>query len=152
MTAFLSQRPNNDPFPMVGKDRYPANVTPDGTPLRFDPRPEYDHTGDPQPWFSAGHQWSEQFKREIEASGVYWGQPWEWAPRREQFDVPVNVYLAAYRSYVQDFGDDDLSEARIRSEELDNLFKSPAVQSISKPQIDHARRVLAKLVNVYGGA
>jgi len=157
MTIFISQRPNNDPAPYVVTltKRTPfSNPMSTGSMDEFvreesrvrDPRPEFDHTRDPEPVVD-----SRTGIRHVGGNCYFGERPTcQWAPRHEQFDVPVNRVLAAYREYVGNFGDDDRSEAERRLEELSTLDWSsiPAFEPTPE-ELDHARRVLAKLVGVF---
>lgn len=104
-----------------------------------DPHPAFTQTRDPKPLLDP------------EESGRYSVMPGMhpsiavrngliWAPRHEEFDTPVNPILAAFRSrnYPIPYWVHRLK-----------LGHAPAGVEATPQQIDHARRVLSKLVAVY---
>lgn len=139
---FLSQRVNLDPEPWVNpfgnRVRTPGR-TDDGE-FTWAPRPEFEPTHDPEPWacqaFHNGVQCTQRA-----------AQPWMldragrvWAPRREQFDTPVNRVLVLFRRDVEHTG----IEAALEYDWPTNSVASSAEER------DHARRVLTRLENWRG--
>lgn len=136
---FVSQIPNSDPEPYYVEDDYGHRIHVDGwfaldDTATFDPRPEFDHTRDPEPWAFQG------VRASVRPSG-----DWRWAPRREQFDVPVNRVLEAFRGIEAD-------EPGSAAYYLDSMRQNAPLfhRDFTTEEIDHARRVLSKLANVYG--
>lgn len=89
---------------------------------------------DPLPWL-----WEDGAR----SSGTAWEHAWTpsaYTPRPE-FDNH-NPILVAFREYMDNFGEDDGTEAFIRAEEC----ASGALDAFYAPEhIDHAHRVLSKL-------
>lgn len=102
----------------------------------FDPRPEFEPTRDEHPWLYAGERYAEN------PGGGWPGKRPVWAPRRTQFDTPVNPILVEFRSAV----DERLPYADPKSwlNGLEN--PSPGSWFYANPDhITHARKVLTRL-------
>lgn len=144
---FVSQIPNNDPRPYrntADGSRWPDDGA-DPILLPFKPRPEYDHTRDPKPVIHRHDDCTTDGVRIEEKVGA----DDEWAPRREQFDVPLNRVLQAFRAEaVLQREADYLTLTHQAKLWLRHWY---GMEDATDEEIDHARRVLSKLVNVYGG-
>lgn len=145
MTIFKSRQVNFDKTPWAGPEGRrtsfvnPASDAAQSGGWRFDPRPEFEPTCDPWPHLDGlGNRHREAV---VSADPYYCTR---WAPRREQFDTPVNRVLVDVRA------------------ERDGLTNSVALvtyysaweQSIGDPtalgywtadEIEHARKVLTRL-------
>lgn len=119
--------------------------------LTHAPRPEFEPTRDPEPW-----QWSTQPEwRTADATRIIkTAGRWVWAPRREQFDTPVNLILQDFRSDVRVNGT-PVEEAVLDTLQWVKLYAQPGsvegvggvFLEITAEMIDHARRVLTRLAN-----
>jgi len=139
MTIFTSQRVNLDPEPYVGPTSGERRAEPfedHGEPAFLDPRPEFEPTRDPFPVEFDGSRFPAFGFRSEKPMGA------RWAPRREQFDTPVNPILVAFR----DTNDDALSwlaDWKGTVEWIPDTLGLRAALEIA----DHAHRVLTGLAN-----
>lgn len=151
MTIFKSRQVNLDPKPyeLLGV-RYESengvNAHAASQPRRFDPRPEFEPTRDPEPWIEAiplmygGHDLTRYPRR---GDSRY---EWRWAPRREQFDTPVNPILAEFRAgWPEDRLDDDDTLGDYAWRWFDSISQPEARDYYTPEQIEHARKVLTRL-------
>ena len=135
MTVFKSRQVSLDKEPWL------CDYEIDGKPVRsfFDghgrytwaPRPEFEPTRDPEPWLET---WGPNTGARY---GHYMWVSLTWAPRREQFDTPVNRVLVLFRRDAEHNGIDSA---------LEYDWPTNSVAS-SAEEIDHARRVLRRLAN-----
>lgn len=153
MTIFKSRQVNLDPEPwrvdfVDGTSERNPTMTPPAT--IFDPRPEFEPTRDSEPWLdpiTKGDGEREVRWATVDQSQRSW---YEWAPRREQFDTPVNPILAAFRAQDIDTADDFLWEVnrldglRLEAQAAQRYYHGPRW---TPAEIDHARRVLTRLYN-----
>jgi len=142
MTIFTSRTAESyDPEPWKAPDdsRWSGRAITDGV---YDPRPEFEPTHDPEPWATHGenNKWrstTEEAHRILSDPAFY--RPrfhTEWAPRdrnRNRILIDVRAYLSA--------GND------IRGWDMDVL--PIAWRDATPAEVDHARKVLTRLVNVY---
>ena len=169
MTIFKSQQVNLDPQPWRDSEGNRCSADEAGsTPFErfgrdaFDPRPEFEPTRDPHPWqeyengIGAGSRY-----RTREA--YYTGHERRFEPRREQFDTPVNRILAAFRADLatqrEQFPHRDIVYLADRWAGKFGLLATKGgyptysgiwalMQDATRPEIDHARRVLTHLANL----
>ena len=97
--------------------------------VHYEPRPEFEPTRDPEPWVTPGTFDAPGDTRHADRRT---GNT-RWAPRREQFDTPVNrvlVYFREKRRDVYDFLFD-----------LDSRW----ADGYTFDEIEHARKVLTRL-------
>lgn len=97
---FKSKQVNLDPEPWVDESTLERHAE-RGIGDDFDPRPEFEPTRDPHPWEIVVTATGEVCDR-LSAPGwvTFWDATTEhlrWAPRREQFDTPVNEFIENYR-------------------------------------------------------
>ena len=149
---FKSQQVNLDPEPWVGIRPLRHRVA--APPKRetydtyhFDPRPELAPTRDPFP-YAYVHPNGNLGARMQDPDGLT-DKEWEWAPRREQFDTPVNRVLVTFRSAVRlaarAHGERGLEYA---VEEYLWLIEQSGYDKYYTPdEIDHARKVLTRLAS-----
>lgn len=137
---FISQRPNLDPTPwenMGGHRVGPKAAAVMHLPIpgwTKNPRPEFEPTRDPEPWRSKNHVIR---YTQAQHDSMLYSEVLRWAPRREQFDTPVNPILVAFRA--------DDSFAQTWLDDLD-LGSGDAFWCLPTPtEIDHARKVLTRL-------
>ena len=134
---FKSRQVNLDPEPYVlygyPERRYAIAVSGVET---YDPRPEFEPTRDPLPWMGKFGDASHSAIR----GGGFEGEAFDWAPRREQFDTPVNPILAGLRE------DDSPNRATLLLDYLDH--DAVFMTDWTSEQIDHARKVLTRLANL----
>lgn len=119
------------------------------------PRPEFEPTRDPFPWLDPeeGQRYSLDQESNLftHEEGDYDLDAWpfvQWAPRREQFDAPVNRVLVDFRKHWEPLAPaPGPREAQIYLEvtDLDGGKKQPLYWSTK--EIDHARRVLTRLAS-----
>lgn len=134
MTIFKSRQVNLDPEPWVaefGTDRY---ILPDDTSKAtvYDPRPEFEPTRDPWPYTHTGGS-------RHAFPGTLDGERLVWAPRREQFDTPVNRVLGEFRECD---GDPVAWLLWLDQTPISQMGVDPTPE-----EVDHARRVLTRLAN-----
>ena len=153
MTIFTSQRVNLDREPWVddhGKRHATEEAWCDacgGCSTYLRPRPEFEPTRDPFPYVSAlGARYA--------YPGTLGRERLVWAPRREEFDTPVNRVLEAFRA-VGDASAEEWAyclslaysgESWPVVDHWDALEE--AVEIIGREgadEIDHARKVLTRL-------
>ena len=135
---FKSQQVNLDPEPYLreGGRRFRLNWQSAG--LILAPRPEFEPTRDPYPWLD------KQTRNRYSAPGkrLSSNKPWVYAPRREQFDTPVNPLLARLRVIHGRKGFD----YRTFLESLTGVDAWQWLDFASAAQVDHAVRVITRLV------
>lgn len=135
MAIFKSQQVNLDPEPWLVEDydgwgRQWRQATPGvGDEIStWAPRREFEPTRDPEPWArDDGWRTSGGFHLE--------GRGYGWAPRREQFDTPVNRVLLHLRKKCG-----DIYELMF---DLDSRW----VEGFTYDEVCHARKVLDRLAN-----
>ncbi len=101
----------------------------------YDPRPEFEPTRDPLP-----HACQKCSGRWPVATDDPRHGPSVWAPRREQFDTPVNRLLAFFRGYYEARMIPLARAARAAAESVDEMFGD-----YTPDEIEHARKVLTRL-------
>lgn len=127
MTIFVSQRANNDPAPVVAPDGFTRGGMENwpGEGVELDPRPWFTQTRDTHPWLIKIGAWR--------GSRVSHAVPdAEWHPRHRDFDPPVNSMLAEFR----------------QSDRPASWWLGLGAEGLrfTPDEVDHARRVLTKLV------
>ena len=158
---FKSRQVNLDPLAEMchcGTDVANHGPLDNHSPVKVQ-RPEFEPTRDPEPWknvHNGGQLPNTESLARLWRNGEGNRTHWVWAPRREQFDTPVNRVLEAFRAV----GDAD-AEAWAYCLSLAYTGESwpvidhwdaleDAVEQIGKggmDEIDHARRVLQRLAN-----
>jgi len=143
MTLFKSRQVNLDPEPYFHRELLMRHAEP-GFGAYYDPRPEFEPTRDPMPWFSDE---AEARTNDPERNGF--AGPWRWCPRRDQFDTPVNRLLAAIRKDKAEYYP-ALSMLHLVDEWLYiidclplNNYKIAAGEFTSE-EAEHARKVLTR--------
>lgn len=136
---FKSRQVNLDPKPWVdesgGRHRWLAGVV---FNMGYDPRPEFEPTRDPEPWVNV-------FGNRVRTPGRTDDGEFTYDPRREQFDTPVNRVLVEFR---MGWSHDPTYGAANWLESLDDpTWQVESVRNAAPEEIDHARRVLARLAN-----
>lgn len=135
---FKSRQVNLDPFPYVDSDsrRYDlASGKP--RPEEYKPRPEFEPTRDPEPW--AHRAYGDRSKFELNS--------FVWAPRREEFDTPVNRLLLEFRRLWVGQVDivEQAAELAYNLGEHDYLWELREDTDYTPAEIEHARKVLERL-------
>lgn len=142
---FLSQRPNNDPRPMVRlyDDRrhsvddlngWSHSCFEEECPL--DPRPEFTQTRDPEPWITRqSYTHTDRYRYAENVNGVL-----EWLPRHEEFDTPVNGVLDLFRRQRT-----RLIPTRAHAEGFLSGIDRLLSEGFTVAEVSHARRVLRRL-------
>lgn len=94
---FKSKQVNLDPHPWLSENgpRYKRPPYPHTT-WSLRPRPEFEPTRDPEPWLHT--HVSENCHDTGGRMSFNNGIGYEWSPRREQFDTPVNPILVEFRN------------------------------------------------------
>ncbi|UXO93891.1 hypothetical protein Pan2_72 [Pseudanabaena phage Pan2] len=147
---FKSRQVNLDPEPWVAHD-------PDGVPTRlatrdsahtaawvwgieWAPRPEFEPTRDEYPWLNPTTNYRHR------SAWLAGENVAVWAPRREQFDTPVNRVLVEFR---QGWAHDPTYGAANWLESLDDpAWPVESVRNAAPDEIDHARKVLLRLISI----
>lgn len=148
MTIFKSRQVNLDPWPFVnpadgsrwyaeGGVCWPETGTEAGlvhewsSTLVYDPRPEFEPTRDPEPWVDPlnRNRW-----------GLGYKERFVWAPRRKQFDTPVNRVLAQFRNNLPYYGESLAESAEWWVSDL-----AHCTEGFTPDEIEHARKVLTRL-------
>lgn len=164
---FKSRQVNLDPEPWVCE--FGCGHSTDTGDGRYQPRPEYEPTRDPKPWEAdvikrgsfpyqytprrwrgAAKDWDDACEKAEAANPGYDVIQCGYLPRREQFDTPVNPILVAFRA---DLLPDSLATADAAMDwltDLSTLDWSRLNFDPTPEQIDHARRVLARLARMEG--
>ncbi len=130
MNLFKSRQVNLDPEPVIapGGERFDGSgwmpLPNDG--YNYAPRPEFEPTRDHAPWAERGNH-------NVRSATHFKGS--EWAPRREQFDTPVNRVLVRYRE----------SQTMMNADTLENWLWFLERQPYTPDEIEHARTVLTRL-------
>lgn len=145
MTIYKSHQVNLDPEPYrngLGERATTIDDLPHDERIWFDcdPRPEFEPTRDPEPYWFQGHRYRSDQVEAVLRNNSQRGAPAHivWAPRREQFDTPVNRVLVLFRRDAEHNGIDSA---------LEYDWPTNSVAS-SADEIDHARRVLTRLANL----
>lgn len=142
---FKSQQVNLDPEPYV--DQHGSTRSPDGDPaghdfdvhFEYEPRPEFEPTRDPVPWWNRNEPiQTGNYARSSEQLPGY-----VWAPRREEFDTPVNRVLSNLRLMRQGPIGEQETLAQTAQWVLDQESDWD-----SSPQFEHAYRVLTRLARL----
>lgn len=143
MSVYKSRQVNLDPEPWVWADGGRAANNLDVEVAIWAPRPEFEPTRDPEPWACQGMHGGVQCTKRA-------AEPWMldragrvWAPRREQFDTPVNRVLVHFRQ-MHGFRTDAflVQAATAWCASPDDMVKAGAY---TPDEIDHARKVLTRL-------
>ena len=134
MKIFKSHQVNIDPEPWKslnhGGRGATALVYDD---MKYSPRPEFEPTRDPEPYVR-----EDGWRERKEAKNLQ-GRGYGWAPRREEFDTPVNQALVDFRRrYVLNGTRDDAAEWLETG--IDPWHYTPE-------EIKHAQKVLSRLVD-----
>jgi len=140
VTIFKSQQVNLDPEPWIHPDSY--NRYAEASPEDFlrSPRPEFEPTRDPHPYASAlGARYA--------YPGTLGSERLVWAPRREQFDTPVNPLLAEFRLLWAGQTDmqDMAAEMVYNLTDHDYLWEMQRDTDYTPDQVNHAVKVLERL-------
>lgn len=145
MTIYKSRQVNLDPKPWVDAETGKRLDVGDMLTAIFDdretidsPRPEFEPTRDPWPWLCDYEIDGKPVRSFFDGHGRY-----TWAPRREQFDTPVNRVLSGVREDWQesnDLGHDLRAHALMWLSTEDDWEVTPE-------EARHARRVLTRLAN-----
>lgn len=149
MTIYKSQQINLDKEPYLFQGhRYRADQVEgirrnnsqrnDPAHVVWAPRPEFEPTRDPKPWLCDYEVDGHPVRSFFDGHGRY-----TWAPRREQFDTPVNRVLSGVREDWQesnDLGHDLRAHALMWLSTEDDWEVTPE-------EAHHARRVLTRLAN-----
>jgi hypothetical protein len=99
--------------------------------MKYRPRPEFEPTRDPEP-YARDDGW-----RERAGAAHLQGRGYGWAPRREQFDTPVNRVLVAFRE-----------EGGTAQHWLDHSLTYEVWGEDATPnEIEHALKVLRRLAH-----
>lgn len=150
---FVSHRPNRDPEPWVDPEHPSARFANDahrGKVDVFDPRPEYTQTRDPEPWVATltgddgdGNAFEYEVRSEDPTGEIGWRAmlTWEWHPRHDEFDPPINRLLAAFRADPRSSGD----PARLAPYWLNSARDMGIAMGESPTDIARARRILTLL-------
>ena len=156
MTRFKSRQVNLDPEPYVygHKDtrvdrEQGEELALNGFAIELAPRPEFEPTRDPFPYVASLAGIDNRFS----VAGVKY-LPFvanypelRWAPRREQFDTPINPILVEFRrdceSDIDGWTISEIAAHWCQSENVGDGYATPE-------QIDHAHRVLTRLANMNG--
>lgn len=152
-----SRQANLDPEPYV--DQHGIYRSPDGDPaghdfdarFHYDPRPEFEPTRDKHPWAVSTLAEDDLPDFRITSLEALEAMPHfekfdflvEWAPRREQFDTPVNSVLAWFRENFS-------GHPNIRGGAqmwLESMSRNDWAygDDHTPDEIDHARKVLTRL-------
>jgi hypothetical protein len=153
MAIFKSRQVNLDPEPYFiqekGKYYSKEALLADESEVMWNiailqPRPEFEPTRDPYPWAC-------QALHDKGSCGRRAAQPYQldrvgraWAPRREQFDTPVNPILVTFRWAVTISARTAPSLAR---EWIENPYYQHSL-TVSPDQIEHARKVMTRLASL----
>lgn len=113
-------------------------------------RPEFEPTRDPKPWknvYNGRRLPNTESLARLWRNGKGNRTHWVWAPRREQFDTPLNRVLVDMRGYRSErlTMKNPKGWARVLS-----AFEVAAQDNpwqATPDEIDHARRVLVRLAN-----
>lgn len=146
MTIFKSRQVNLDPEPWVDAETGKRlDVGDTLTAILEDretidsPRPEFEPTRDSEPWVNT-------FGNRVRSPGRTDDGEFIWAPRREQFDTPVNRVLVDFRAQW-----DTCVTARERRDVAFAWKRDTGTGwnplGATPDEIDHARRVLTRLAN-----
>lgn len=158
LVIFKSRQVNLDPDPYVIANTELRVSSPSATAYivsHFDPRPEFEPTRDPAPWRFVYDEPMRAATAERDRRGWHNdGQTVEWAPRREQFDTPVNPILVEFRaswgSVAYDGPRDQIASWLAALKGTERTIKRRGYSLGSDPtpeQIDHARKVLNRLAH-----
>lgn len=143
---FKSHQVNSDPEPWVCE--FGCNHVTDPGDGRYQPRPEFEPTRDPQPWRCGAIIGA---TREEVAAEFWPGAPVEYAPDRERFDTPVNPILVEVRlnSLTPEY--DGWTPAVAASYYLEEVLPDEEhnrLRGWTPEHVDHARRVLTRLIRM----
>lgn len=97
----------------------------------YDPRPQFEPTRDPLPWWSATAM----------GRTAHWHEGSVWAPRREEFDTPVNPILVNLR--LMRGTDLALSETLARTAQW--MLDQEDFSASESAEMEHARVVLTAI-------
>jgi hypothetical protein len=147
---FKSKQVNLDPNPYVSEIsglRRPAPTDTNPSIWRYAPRPEFEPTRDPYPWRNRydGSRWADpgiDLGAVMPGAGVL-----DWAPRRDQFDTPVNPVLAEFRKLWAGQVDmfDQAAELADNLGDVDYLWELQRDTDYTPNEVTHARKVLERL-------
>lgn len=131
---FKSRQVNLDPEPWITFDG--IRVAADIMGTKYDPRNEFEPTRDPHPWTCKNPA------ADCRAS-IRNAHENEWAPRRDEFDTPVNPVLDHFRNmHGHKIGGPLASAAAAWRTSLRDM---QIVGAYTEPQVTHARKVLSRL-------
>ena len=150
---FKSRQVNLDPLAEMchcGTDVANHGPLDNHSPVKVQ-RPEFEPTRDPWPWeHPDGTRWYAEDGACWPESGPdaglvhEWSNVLKWAPRREQFDTPVNRVLVAFR----DAGRRANLQPWMDVRGLPDPVLAGRMLHATSDEIDHARRVLTRLANL----
>lgn len=142
---FKSRQVNLDPEPYVdpatGERFDRLFVKLNGTPITtHDPRPEFEPTRDSHPWLCDYEIDGKPCRSFFDGHGRY-----TWAPRREQFDTPVNRVLEDVRRYRSErlTMNNPKGWGRVLSAFASTVDANP--WDATADEIEHASKVLTRL-------
>lgn len=135
---FKSQQVNLDPEPWVNPKAGTRYSTEGGLLRDYLPRPEFEPTRDPLPWYLDGNLVAPTLRADHRRDAGY-----VWAPRREQFDTPVNRVLVFFRDYYEARMVPLAVAARNAASVVDEM-----AADYTPDEIEHARRVLTRLARL----
>lgn len=160
---FKSRQVNLDPTPWVYALMGPATDT--FTPAReatqitggfaYRPRPEFEPTRDPRPWLVSVADGSGLPDFRAASLATIDALPHrekfdlliEWAPRREEFDTPVNRLLLEFRRLWAGQVDmlEQAAEMAYNLGDHDYLWELTQDTDYAPAEVEHARKVLERL-------
>lgn len=111
--------------------------------LQYDPRPEFEPTRDPDPYEQLDLYGNVCGRASREDVARRPGRV-RWAPRREEFDTPVNPILVTFRAGLGHYETDDGEEADASQQAALWLADWGNVEGAAD-QIEHARVVLTAM-------
>lgn len=149
---FKSRQVNLDPAPYVWpsgvRSMFTEGLGSDGLHhvLTYRPRSEFEPTRDPAPWWNPAEViQTGNYARSSEQLPGY-----NYAPRREQFDTPVNRLLLEFRRLWA--GEVDIVEQAAEMAhnlgEHDYLWELQEDTDYTPDEVEHARRVLTRLARL----
>lgn len=152
---FKSQQVSLDPEPRVNLDER-GHEKPGTRHARYrdcsalcvdSPRPEFEPTRDPYPWEIVVTATGTVRERIADPSWVtFWDaktEVCEWAPRRSQFDTPVNRVLVLFRKQLS-----PVVPLNLHIHGFLNGITRLASEGFTIAEIDHARKVLTRLATL----
>lgn len=155
MTRFKSHQVNLDKTPFVDEsgNRYRGQSSDPADLYAYDPHPEFQPTRDPYPYLvDPASTWPEiapfRVRTRGEAEAITYRENFDvtvtWAPRREQFDTPVNRILIDVR-YERDGLTNPVALVTYYSAWEQSIGDPTALGYWTADEIEHARKVLDRL-------